>query len=193
MVNIARFLTLVSMSLIFLLTDSTAQDLDQPGEPPAALGVPMTLDRIDELVRRIDADAIRNGNSWQINYRDMPIYVIGDDNADRIRIMSPVSNAAILSEGQLVRLMQANFETALDARYAIAQGAVWSAFIHPLSVLSEREFFSGMGQTMSLVVTYGTTFSSGALAFTGGDYYDEDENPDEPDVFGDIMEKGEQI
>ncbi|MCH8894633.1 MAG: hypothetical protein IH927_00050 [Proteobacteria bacterium] len=193
MVNIARFLTLVSISLIVLLPVTTAQDLAQPGEPPAAGGVPMTLDRIDELVRRIDADAIRNGNSWQINYRDMPIYVIGDDNADRIRIMSPVSNAAILSEGQLVRLMQANFESALDARYAIAQGAVWSAFIHPLSVLGEREFFSGMGQTMSLVVTYGTTFSSGALAFTGGDYYDEDENPDEPDVFGDIMEKGEQI
>ena len=193
MFNIARFVTLVSISIVVLLPVTTAQDLGQPDEPPATGSVAMTLDRIDELVRRIDIDAVRNGNSWQINYRDMPIFVIGDDNADRIRIMSPVSNAAILSEGQLLRLMQANFESALDARYAIAQGAVWSAFIHPLSVLDEREFFSGMGQTMSLVVTYGTTFSSGALAFTGGDYYDDDENPDDVDVFGDIMEKGEQI
>ncbi|MCZ6912442.1 MAG: hypothetical protein O7F72_06520 [Proteobacteria bacterium] len=193
MFNIARFVTLISISIVVLLPVTTAQDLGQPGEPSAAGNIAMTLDRIDELVRRIDIDAVRNGNSWQINYRDMPIFVIGDDNADRIRIMSPVSNAAILSEGQLLRLMQANFESALDARYAIAQGAVWSAFIHPLSVLDEREFFSGMGQTMSLVVTYGTTFSSGALAFTGGDYYDDDENPDDADVFGDIMEKGEQI
>ena len=193
MFNIARFVTLISISIVVLLPVTTAQDLGQTDEPPAAGNIAMTLDRIDELVRRIDIDAVRNGNSWQINYRDMPIFVIGDDNADRIRIMSPVSNAAILSEGQLLRLMQANFESALDARYAIAQGAVWSAFIHPLSVLDEREFFSGMGQTMSLVVTYGTTFSSGALAFTGGDYYDDDENPDDADVFGDIMEKGEQI
>ncbi len=193
MFNIARFVTLISISIVVLLPVTTAQDLGQTVEPPATGNVAMTLDRIDELVRRIDIDAVRNGNSWQINYRDMPIFVIGDDNADRIRIMSPVSNAAILSEGQLLRLMQANFESALDARYAIAQGAVWSAFIHPLSVLDEREFFSGMGQTMSLVVTYGTTFSSGALAFTGGDYYDDDENPDDADVFGDIMEKGEQI
>ena len=193
MFNIGRFVTLISISIVVLLPVTTAQDLGQPDEPPATGNVAMTLDRIDELVRRIDIDAVRNGNSWQINYRDMPIFVIGDDNADRIRIMSPVSNAAILSEGQLLRLMQANFESALDARYAIAQGAVWSAFIHPLSVLDEREFFSGMGQTMSLVVTYGTTFSSGALAFTGGDYYDDDENPDDVDVFGDIMEKGEQI
>ncbi len=193
MLNIARFITLFSISFIVLLPVATAQDFDRLAEPPAVGCVPMTLDRIDELVRRIDADAIRNGSSWQINYRDMPIYVIGDANADRIRIMSPVSNAAILSEGQLLRLMQANFESALDARYAIAQGALWSAFIHPLSVLDEREFFSGMGQTMSLVVTYGTTFSSGALTFSGGDYYNDGENSDEPDIFGDIMEKGEQI
>ena len=193
MLNIARFITLVSIFFIVLLPVTTAQDLDQLDEPPALGRVPMTLDRIDELVRRIDADAIRNGSSWQINYRDMPIYVIGDDNADRIRIMSPISNAAILTEAQLLRLMQANFESALDARYAIAQGAVWSAFIHPLSALDEREFFSGMGQTMSLVVTYGSTFSSGALSFSGGDYFGDDDNPDEPDVFGDIMEKGAQI
>ncbi len=31
--------------------------------------------------------------------------------------------------------MQANFDTALDARYAIAKGALWSTFIHPLSDL----------------------------------------------------------
>ena len=150
MLNIVRFITLVSIFFIVLLPVTTAQDLDQLDEPPAVGRVPMTLDRIDELVRRIDADAIRNGSSWQINYRGLPIY-------------------------------------------AIAQGAVWSAFIHPLSALDEREFFSGMGQTMSLVVTYGSTFSSGALTFSGGDYFGDDDNPDEPDVFGDIMEKGEQI
>ena len=193
MPDFARFIALVSIFLVVLLPVTNAQGLDEADNPPATADNPMTLERVDELVRRIDNDAIRNGSSWQIKYRNMPIFVVADDDADRIRIMSPVSSAATLSEDHLVRLMQANFESALDARYAIAQGAVWSAYIHPLSVLDEREFFSGMGQTVSLVVTYGTTFSSGALAFTGGDYFDDDENPAEPDVFGDIMEKGEQI
>ncbi len=189
----ARFLALVSIFFVVLLPVTNVQGLDEAGKPPATADNPMTLEKVDELIRRIDINAIRNGSSWQIKYRNMPIFVIADDNADRIRIMSPISNAATLSEDHLVRLMQANFESALDARYAIAQGAVWSAYIHPLSVLDEREFFSGMGQTVSLVVTYGTTFSSGALAFTGGDYSDDDESPAEPNVFGDIMEKGEQI
>ncbi|MCZ6862638.1 MAG: hypothetical protein O7I42_20600 [Alphaproteobacteria bacterium] len=193
MPDFARFLALVSISFVVLLPVTNAQGLDEADKPPATADNPMTLERVDELVRRIDNDAIRNGSSWQIKYRNMPIFVVADDDADRIRIMSPVTNAATLSEDHLVRLMQANFESALDARYAIAQGAVWSAYIHPLSVLDEREFFSGMGQTVSLVVTYGTTFSSGALAFTGGDYFDDDEKPADPDVFGDIMEKGEQI
>jgi len=39
--------------------------------------------------------------------------------------------------------MQANFDSALDARYAIAKGKLWSAFIHPLSELNEEQFFSG--------------------------------------------------
>ncbi len=189
----ARFLAFVSIFFVVLLPVTGLQGLDEADKQPTTTINPMTLEKVDELIRRIDIDAIRNGSSWQIKYRNMPIFVVADDNADRIRIMSPVSSAATLSEDQLVRLMQANFESALDARYAIAQGAVWSAYIHPLSVLDEREFFSGMGQTVSLVVTYGTTFSSGALAFTGGDYSDDDEKPAEPDVFGDIMEKGEQI
>ena len=193
MLKFVRLFAQVSIYVAVLSSVLIAQDLGDPDEPLTVAENPMTLDKVDELVRRIDENAVRDGNSWQIKYNEISIFVIGDDRADRIRIMSPVSNAALLSEGQLVRLMQANFETALDARYAIAQGAVWSAFIQPWSSRDERQFFSGMGQTVSLVVTYGTTFSSGALTFTGGDYYDEDETPDTPDVFGDIMEKGEQI
>ncbi len=60
MLDIARFLTLVSIFLIVLLPITSARDLDRPDESPAAADVPMTLDRIDELVRRIDADAVLN-------------------------------------------------------------------------------------------------------------------------------------
>ena len=195
MSDFVRFLAIVPVFLIALAAPSTsAQDMAEPYELPALTDNPMTLDRVDELVRRISKDAVRDGNSWRFQYQDISIFVIADDNADRIRIISPISNAATLTEEQLFRLMQANYESALDARYAIAQGAVWSAFIHPLSELTEREFFSGMGQSVSLVVTYGKTFSSGALVYSGGDYYEGEGNPsDEPDVFGDIMKKGEQI
>jgi hypothetical protein len=70
---------------------------------------------------------------------------------------------------RLYRIMQANFDSALDARYSIAQGVLWSAFIHPLSALSDHQFIDGLAQTVNLAATYGTTYSSGALVFSQGD------------------------
>ena len=53
--------------------------------------------------------------------------VITDENADRMRIIVPVTAAEVVSEDLLVRVMQANFDSALDARYAIAKDTLWSA------------------------------------------------------------------
>ena len=46
---------------------------------------------------------------------------------------------------------------------------MWSAYIHPLSELTEHQFIDGLAQTVNLAATYGTTYSSGALIFGGGD------------------------
>ncbi|MEO0425337.1 MAG: hypothetical protein AAF184_23575, partial [Pseudomonadota bacterium] len=69
----------------------------------------------------------------------------------------------------LRRLLQANFDTALDARYAIARDTLWATFIHPLSPLTEDQLLSAISQTLSIALTYGSTFSSGVWAFGGGD------------------------
>jgi hypothetical protein len=57
----------------------------------------------------------------------------------------------------------------LDARYAVAQGQLWSTFMHRMTSLSQEDFVSALAQTVTLVKTYGTTFSSGAMSFGGGD------------------------
>lgn len=46
---------------------------------------------------------------------------------------------------------------------------MWATFIHPLSTLHDRQFISAIGQTVNLALTFGTTFSSGAMSFGGGD------------------------
>ena len=68
-----------------------------------------------------------------------------------------------------MRLMQANFDSALDARYAIAQDTLWGVFIHSLSELSDDEFLTALGETVNIVLTYGTTYSSGLMIFGAGD------------------------
>ena len=66
-------------------------------------------------------------------------------------------------------MMQANFDTTLDARYALAEGRVWAVYIHPLASLRDAQLLSGIGQTVNAALSYGTLYSSGALAFGRGD------------------------
>ncbi|MBD2840920.1 hypothetical protein [Erythrobacter rubeus] len=127
------------------------------------------LDRMSEVIAALDGDAQRTGNNWQFKVEERMIVVVTDTDADRMRIITPIAAASELPEGAMERLMQANFDTALDARYAIGQGLVWGAFVHPLDSLTTRDFASGILQTKSLADTFGTTFSSGVLNYGGGD------------------------
>ena len=128
-----------------------------------------SLDRIAEVIAALDGEAVRNGNNWQFTIDERMLIVVTDANAGRMRIITPIAESANLPQEALERLMQANFDTALDARYAIGQGVVWGAFVHPLDSLTTRDFASGVLQTKSLADTFGTTFSSGVLNYGGGD------------------------
>ena len=86
-----------------------------------------------------------------------------------MRIMVPVARIDQLSGDDLLRIAQANFDSALDSRYAIAQKILWSVYIHPLRELHKRQFIKAVGQTVNLALTYGSTYTSGALTFGGGD------------------------
>lgn len=175
-------LDIILVCIAILVFSNPAHAQSQDGEnPDAAPGAapgaeaeqqdagPMTLDRLDIIIRRIDGAAERQGNVWQFKVEGVAVNVITDTNADRMRIVTGVIEVDKLQPETLLRLLQANFDTALDARYAIAQDILWGTFIHPLSALRNAEFLSGLGQTVNLVLTFGTTFSSGAFAFGGGD------------------------
>jgi hypothetical protein len=126
-------------------------------------------ERIDVALKKIDKSIKRNSNVWQFTLGKREVIVITDPVAERMRIMVPIVETKELDQPLLTRLMQANFESALDARYAIAQDVLWGVFIHPLSSLSERDFVSGLAQALTVAETYGATFSSGVLVFGGGD------------------------
>ena len=148
----------------------------------------MTSEKLDTLAKRLDPNSQRAGNTWTLKYEGYEVFMVVDASADRMRVMAPIGSAENLKESALIRLMQANFDSALDARYSIAQGVLWSAFIHPLSELTERQFFSGIAQSINLVATYGTTYSSGAVVFQGGDSPAEQQQR-----YIDILRKGQQI
>lgn len=172
-----RFEIIFACAAVFVFASPVhAQSADEDSgaetetEQPAV--GPMTLERLDAIIRRIDEAAERQDNVWQLTVEGISVSIITDTNADRMRIVTGVIEVDKLQPAALLRLLQANFDTALDARYAIAQDILWGTFIHPLSALDDEEFLSGLGQTVNLVLTFGTTFSSGVFSFGGGDSND---------------------
>jgi hypothetical protein len=123
---------------------------------------------INNVLRKLVVDFEDRDGSWSLQYDDIPLHVVSDPGADRIRVIAPVPGADLADPSFLYRLLRANFETALDARYCVWRGTLWSAFLHPLAALTEEVFIDGMEQVVTLVRTTGDTFSSTGLRF-GGD------------------------
>lgn len=142
---------------------------EQSESPPASNGQPMTAERLAELIVAVDDEAVLDGATWFFHVADLEVVVVYDIAADRMRILIPISDADVLEADEILRLMQANFDSALDARYAIANGTLWGAFIHPLSTLTDEELLVGIGQTANVVTSYGTSYSSGLFIFGNGD------------------------
>ncbi len=162
-------LTLIMAVLGFSCTSAQEGDDENPDGLEAFNGQPMTAERLGELILSIDDKATLEGSSWFFNVLDLEVIMVYDIGADRMRIVIPIEQTDELEDGELLRLMQANFDSALDARYAISRGLVWGTYIHPLSTLTDEEFLVGLGQTANVVLTFGDSYSSGMFMFNSGD------------------------
>jgi hypothetical protein len=160
-------------------------------KPKAAAEGTMTAKRMGEIIKRLDpkAKATANASAWQFHVEEVPVVVVTDAGNNRMRIMIALKKADAMSPEELLRLSQANFDTALDARYAIAKGLLWATFIHPLSELHDTQFITGIGQTVNAAKSYGTTYSSGVLSFGGGD----SRGIIQRDLIDKLIKKGQEI
>jgi hypothetical protein len=142
---------------------------EEPEYGPEFIEHAMTAARLGQLIVNVDENAELNGTSWFFEVAGLETIVVYDVAADRMRIVIRIGAIDELDKEELIRMMQANFDSALDARYAIAQGMLWGTFIHPLSTLTDEEFLAGLGQTANVVMSYGSTYSSGLFIFGSGD------------------------
>lgn len=96
------------------------------------------------------------GKCFELTIDDVSILVVTAALADRTRAMVPIRSAEGLEPEDLLRVMQANFDAALDARYAVAQGRLRGVLVHPLSPLEKDQFLSGLVQTVTVAQAYGS-------------------------------------
>ena len=112
-----------------------------------------------------DDKILADGNVIEFEFRDLELLCIYDETHNRMRIISPIKEYSAVTEFEKDMMMQSNFHSALDARYAVSNGLLYSAFIHPLRSLSRLEVLSAIYQVSSLHISYGREYSSGLLSF----------------------------
>jgi len=178
---------LLVLPLALFAQEQTAPEAPPAPEAPAAEPA-MTLDRLDTIIRALDPEAQGNGAAWQFTIDGVQVLIVTDERADRMRAMTPVARSADVTTEQMIRMMQANFDSALDARYAIASDVLWSAFIHPLGPLEKDQLISGIGQVVNLAQSFGTLYSSGGLLYGGGD-----SGALQRALIDELLKKGEEI
>lgn len=157
---------LMALTAVVALTSTAC--IPFPWTRNVSQDVAMDNGKLRTLIERIAQDVEGETGYWTFTVAARQVLVMTDEAADRMRIMSPViEDTELAADGARV-LLEANFDRALDARYALSRGYVWSAFIHPLSSLSEAQFIDGVEQVVNLAENFGSSYSSTDFVFQGG-------------------------
>ncbi len=125
----------------------------------------MSQEALAGLIHAIDPEATGPPGGLEFTHDRVKMVCVSDATHGRMRIIAPVRAVSDLSGSQVAAVLEANYHSALDARYGTSQGIVYAAFIHPLAPLSPEEVWSAVHQVANLVHTFGSTYSSGELIF----------------------------
>lgn len=162
-------------------TQSSTASAERPAESSAP--TKMTPEAIAELVKSFDPEAKVQANGISFRLQDRDVLIVHDEESDRMRAISPIAPASLLNEVVLLRMAQANYDSVLDARYAVANDLIWSVYIHPLGSLQQEDLISAIAQVVTSAETFGRSYTSGAIVFGGGD---------SSEIHNDLIEKLEE-
>ena len=104
-------------------------------------------------------------NVIEFQYESVSIACVSDSTHNRMRLITSIAKVDSLRMIDLETLLTANFHTTLDARYAISEGVIYAAYLHPLSSLSREQLESAIRQVSALSRNFGSSYSSGELMF----------------------------
>ena len=128
----------------------------------------MTTSAIGRLLDSYLTELEGEDGFWRGVREDVQVFVLSDDSHDRMRIMAPIGELKDLEAKVLQMLLEANYDRALDAKYALRGKEVWSVSVHPLATLAPDDFASFLDQVVRLVKNTGSSYASSDLVFGAG-------------------------
>ena len=126
-----------------------------------------TNETLEKIITKVADTVTGDMGRWQFAINDRMLICITDENNNRMRIMSPITELENLTEKEILNALVANFHTALDVKYAVSDEIIWSVFIHPLKELQEPQIEDAIKQVYSAAATFGSIYSSTNLSFPG--------------------------
>ena len=136
----------------------------------------MNNDKLNSIFHSLSDNVQGQNGHWKFNINELIFICLTDQLHNRMRIISPVVKMDEVTDAQLLKSMEANFHSTLDVRYAVSDGVLWAAFIHPLGELTNEQVNSAVRQVYSSVRSFGTSYSSGTLSFRTRDERDAEQN-----------------
>ncbi len=160
----------------------------------------MTTTAMGKLLESYLTDLEGEKGFWRGNRNEVPVFVFSDDEHDRMRLMAPIGVVEELDPDLLHVLLQANYDRALDARYAMRNKELWAVVVHPLATLATDDLPSMFDQLVLLVKNTGTTFASTELVFRSfpddvvlEPVDDDDEDEDDDDDTADKRDERDEL
>lgn len=125
----------------------------------------MDNEKLGKILGEISEGIQGQDGNWQFLLEENIFICVTDENANRMRIITPIIEVKDMDPEQLLKCMEANFHTVLDSKYAISDDILWSVFIHPLNELTETQVKSAVYQVYSTLASFGSEYTSGLFSF----------------------------
>ena len=128
----------------------------------------MTNKKMDQLIQKYGAEIEGSLGYWVFTFKSYQLVVITDEHHNRMRVMSAIASKETIATADLENMLAANFDRALDAKYALNGEYIYAVFTHPLKELTTEQFLDALLQVKNLAENYGTSYQSTDLQFNGG-------------------------
>ncbi len=125
----------------------------------------MSQQKLEQTVKSFVKNASGEKGVVKFTYQHVKMFLISDVTHDRMRIIAPIVKYEKLGNKHIKAILSSNFHKALDARYAVSDGVLYSAYIHPLSPLNTKQIKSAVLQVANLALSFGREYSSGILSY----------------------------
>ncbi|MEM7593502.1 MAG: hypothetical protein AAF383_18645 [Cyanobacteria bacterium P01_A01_bin.83] len=88
--------------------------------------------------------------AWQVKNSQIHLLVILSEDHSWLRLLAPIA-AATEAQSLLPQLMEENFSTTQEVRYALNQSVLWGVFHHRLDSLTTEDLENAIASLRSLV------------------------------------------